>query len=93
MHNYAWLPPILVAAGIAVIGWLLRNAVTSITDRILSLEAAFTRVTADLAMQHKALEVRIENIDRRLVRVESWKEIISLRDYPERTIRHKERED
>jgi hypothetical protein len=73
-----WLPPILTGAGIAVIGWLIRNAVSGIVDRINHLEASFTRVTGELAARHNYIEKRIDHIDRRVTRVESWKELVTL---------------
>lgn len=72
--------PVIVAAGFAGVGFLIRSAVGSVTKNLERLETSFTRVTADLAAQHAALEQRADNMDRRLVRVESWKELVSLPD-------------
>lgn len=76
----SWLYPILVASFLGAFGWLLRNAWRSVEDKIDDLEASFARVTSDLVRQHAAMEQRVENIDHRLVRVESWRELFSLPD-------------
>jgi len=75
-----WIYPILVAAFLAAFGWLLRNAWLSVENKIDDLESSFVRVTSDLAQEHAALSQRVADVDKRLVRVESWRELFMLPD-------------
>lgn len=78
MRISEWLPPILVAAGLAAIGWLLRYVFTSIIDKLDDLEATFTRVTGKLESDHLKLANDLKGLDRRVIRLESWRDLLEL---------------
>jgi hypothetical protein len=87
MNDTQWLYPLLVAAFLAAFGWLLRNAWMSVEQKIDDLEASFARITSDIVRQHAAMEERLQSIDKRLVRIESWKELFTLPDMQGRSRR------
>ena len=86
-----WIYPILVGAFLAAFGWLLRNAWQSIEDKIDDLESSFVRVTSDLATEHAALSQRVNDVDKRLARLESWRELVTLPDVQGRQRRTSDR--
>lgn len=70
--------PVVIAAGLTGIGWLIRVSVKSITDDIAKLEAAFTRVSGALAAEHARTDEKLMGVDRRVTRLESWRELYLL---------------
>lgn len=84
----AWLLPIVVSTVIGLVGYLLRNLIVTVQDSINDMEASFTRIAAELATETKAIKELFGMLDRRVVRLESWREMFDLAAAQELRRRH-----
>lgn len=69
---------VVVAAVLASIGALIAMARNSLQRDIERLEHSFTRIGAEIAADVKAIEQVVTANERRITRIESWKEMVSL---------------
>ena len=57
---------------------MVRYILTSITGQIDDLETTFTKVSGELAQQHAVLMEKHNALDKRVIRLESWKDLFHL---------------
>lgn len=71
---------IVGTAGLGGVAALMRVAAGSITDRLDALDQSFTRAAANLSADIQGLQRQFGGLDRRITRIESWKDLVSLPD-------------
>lgn len=74
------LTVVLFAMGVmvSVIGYLFAAAHNALKTSVDRLEVTFTRVSSEIVSDVRQVDTKLDGMDRRLTRIESWRELVTL---------------
>lgn len=61
-----------------VIGYLFVSAHNALKQSVDRLEVTFTRVSSGIVSDVRQVDTKLDSMDRRLTRIESWRELVTL---------------
>ena len=72
------LAPVLTTFILGVFVALVRWGVNSVTTRIDHLDTGMARIAGQLADEQQNFNQKLDQVDKRVTRIESWKELVTL---------------